>query len=96
MTALQRYLVLRGKSQGFLFCFPNGQVPDRYWFDQMVKYLIEGVGLDKKAYSTHSLRVGATTDMALNGYSITQIKIRGRWESYAFLKYIRPNSIHVY
>ena len=40
---------------------------------------------------THSMRVTFATNLLNQGYSDAIIMAEGRWESNAFLKYIRPN-----
>ena len=55
--------------------------------------LIRALGLNFKQYNTHSLRIGACTHWAALGDSVTEIKLKGRWKSFAFTKYLRPEEI---
>lgn len=48
-------------------------------------------GYDPRGYSTHSFRVGLTTDAAMAGLPETKIKMLGRWTSEAYRIYIRAD-----
>ena len=43
-------------------------------------------------FNCHSLRIGAASDGVRIGLTETEIKLRGRWRSEAFRRYIRPTS----
>ena len=88
VRALRAYLQSRGTSPGPLFCNPS-HLPVSYaqyhdWFiDLMALSRIPG------KFNTHSFRIGAATWAASRGVSHTLIQQMGRWQSSAFLKYIR-------
>ena len=93
--SLLRYAAIRNPGSKFLFTLPNGALPTRNWFSNNIKYILQSCGYDHCLFDTHSFRIGITTDLAEAGCSILQIKSRGRWDSFAFLRYIRPQSIYV-
>ena len=57
----------------------------------VTKWLRElGEACGNKKITTHSLRVGGATWAAGAGWSDARIRAHGRWNSNAFLRYIRP------
>ena len=89
VKALKTYIGLRGKQQGTLFSFTNGEPVSCQFFNQQLNQLIKQAKLPKGKYSSHSLRIGGATTAIMNGASESQLKVMGRWKSDAFKKYIR-------
>ena len=56
---------------------------------QTVRELLQQSGVDPKNYAGHSFRIGAATTANRQGISETTIKTLGRWESSAYLRYIK-------
>ena len=52
-------------------------------------------GLQAKDYAGHSFRIGAATTAGARGVPDSTIKILGRWESSAYLLYIRTPRDHL-
>ncbi len=88
VVLLRRYLVLRGTAKGPLFVKPSGYPLSYKEFYAIFQCLMACLGLPGK-YSPHSLRIGAATHAAATGCSDAQIRLYGRWNSVAFLNYIR-------
>ena len=88
---LTEYLKLRPIVTGPLYLASDG-IPVQY---QTVLKLFQSLALfldlPVHHYKPHSLRIGATTELHVRGYSDKVIKERGRWTSRAFTKYIRPS-----
>ena len=85
---LHIYLQVRPCISGALFRKENG-LPVHYHKllslrDKLAKFL----DLPTDRFKPHLLRIGATTDLHLKGYSPKVIKKRGRWSSAAFQRYI--------
>lgn len=88
VQCLLAYLRARGDAPGPLFMV-NHKPVHRSMYDSIFQRTIRRLGLDAGRYKPHSLRIGATTQAALDGHSALQIRAMGRWKSDAFLKYIR-------
>ena len=93
--AVFNYLKIRLNLPGLLFLDSLGRPVLSGWVLSKMRQLLDILKLDSDGYNLHSLRIGAATDWANQGKSITQIKLMGRWKSYAFIKYLRPNSVHL-
>ncbi len=92
---LVQYLQMRGTSPGFLFIRQDGGPVKAAWFAQRLKQLLQMAGLDKSKYATHSLRIGATMDLAGSGATSEQLKAFGRWTTRAYSRYVRHNMVVV-
>ena len=62
-------------------------------FDEWLVRVIRSCGLDSIRYKGHSFRIGAAFHAAACGYSDTQIRLLGRWQSDDFKRYIRLDSL---
>lgn len=54
-----------------------------------VRSALTKAGVDAKCFNSHSLRMGAATVAAARGLEDNLIQTLGRWESSAFLRYVR-------
>ena len=54
-----------------------------------VREALSKAGVNEKLYSGHSFRIGAATTAGQKGISSEKIQTLGRWESSAYLLYIR-------
>ena len=86
---LSYYLSLRGYEPGPLFSFPTLSPIPRQFFSKHLSNLISFSGFQGDRYKSHSLRIGGASYYASLGYTDTQIRLLGRWESNSFVKYIR-------
>ena len=86
---LSQYLSLWGFQPGPLFAFPSLAPVPRLFFSKNLSRLISFSGFQGERYKSHSLRIGGASYYASLGYSDAQIRLLGRWESNAFVKYIR-------
>lgn len=82
------------KRDGPAFLMASRRPLTRQLLARNLHYLLQKIHLKPSHYNTHSFRIGKATDMAKQGYSYSQIALLGRWNSNAFLKYIRPTVIH--
>ena len=82
------YVPLRGSALGPLFCWADGAVIYRSYFTRSLKDVLQYCNLDEDRYKTHSFRIGAASWAAAKGMSDSQIRVFGRWNSNAFLRYI--------
>ena len=89
VKAMVHYLQLRGLTQGFLFVNLLKHPLTRYQFASFLSTTLKFIGQDPDKFNTHSFRIGAATHAATQGFSALQIKAMGRWQSDAYLKYLR-------
>ena len=89
VAAMLSYLELRGGQPGPLFRLRNQKPLTRPRFVAMVREALRQSGLNEKQYCSHSFRIGAATTAASKGMEDCIIKILGRWESVAYLQYVR-------
>ena len=89
VATMLSYLAVRGAGSGPLFKFRNGKALTRDRFVARVRQALDSLGFDSRKYAGHSFRIGAATTAAERGIEDSTIKALGRWESSAFLVYIR-------
>ena len=89
VVATLKYMVERDLSKGPLFRFENGRVLTRERFVTAVREALTTKGVDSSKYCGHSFRIGAATTAAKRGIQDSLIRTMGRWESSAYLLYIR-------
>ena len=91
-NVLRTYLQLRGDyedEQEQFFVFRDKQPVRPIQANNILKLMVKNLGLDNKLYSTHSFRIGRTSDLIKFGYSLDEVQRLGRWRSNAVLHYIR-------
>lgn len=89
VKAVLSYLECRGTSPGPLFRFKDGHPLTRQRFVEAVRAGLKEAGLDDAKYCSHSFRIGAATTAAKVGIEDSVIKTLGRWESLAYLQYVK-------
>ena len=89
VAAVLDYLAVRGMEPGPLFRFWDGRYLTRQRFSTAVRDNLSRAGVDQTRYCTHSFRIGAATTAAARGIEDAVIKTLGRWESLAYLQYVR-------
>ena len=67
----------------------SGAPLTRYQFCAVLRKAIQFLGLDSNKYKSHSFRIGAATQCAMNGIDVEAIKNMGRWKSISYRNYIR-------
>ena len=71
------------------FIYQDGSPVQGEQVRNILRELINRLGLNGSLYDVHSLRIGRSSDMAKFGYTIGEIKRAGRWRSNSVFKYIR-------
>ena len=89
VAALAAYLAIRGSQSGPFFQFRDGHPLSRERFVTKVREALTEAGLDASKFAGHSFRIGAATTAAARGVEDSLIKTLGRWESSAYLLYVR-------
>ena len=93
VRTLLAFYAIRPRVSGALFVNAQGTPFKRIFLAKHLKKLLELVGENPLLFNTHSLRVGRATDLALAGESELRIREIGRWNSNAYLGYVRFNLI---
>ena len=89
VAALVAYIALRQDQPGPFFISRQNTPVTKGWMVQQTRSILAGLGLPQNEYAGHSFRIGAATAAALAGVEDSTIQALGRWQSSAFLKYIR-------
>ena len=89
VRALLNYMILRGTARGPLFILEDGSLLTRHYFVSAVRGALQTAGVDQSKYCGHSFRIGVATTAAAKGMEDSIIKTLGRWQSVAYLQYVR-------
>ena len=89
VVAITAYMVQRGPADGPFFCFADGSTLTKARFTKEVRTVLQEAGLPHQYFAGHSFRIGAATAAANAGLEDSVIRTLGRWNSGAFLTYIR-------
>jgi hypothetical protein len=73
------YINSRQPLCGQLYCHVNGTPLTRTQFVFILKKCLLIIGIDSKRYSSHSFRIGAATNLAVDEASDGVIRNVGRW-----------------
>ena len=87
--AVAAYLAVRGREPSPFFKFGKGTPLSRTALVSRMRTALGSSGVDASKYSGHSFRIGVATTAASAGIEDSLIKTLGRWESAAYLLYIR-------
>ena len=82
------FLLCTGKKPGPLFIWVDGRPLTRCRFAEEIRNALSRAGVESRYY-THSFQIGAATTAAVKGIEDSLIKMLGRWESTAYLQYVR-------
>ena len=89
VAALLDFISARGPTLGLLFVFKDGRMLTRRDFVDWVREALAKAGIDQTKYCGHSFRIGAATTAAAKGVEDCIITTLGRWESLAYLQYVK-------
>ena len=89
VTASLHFLSIRQACNETLFVWRDGSPLSHHRFVQEFRVILQAAGLDQSRYAGHSFRIGAATSAARAGIPAHLIKMLGRWESEAYLLYVR-------
>ena len=89
VAAVLAYMANRGATDGPFFIRTNGTPLTKPYFVAKVREALMAAGLPYQHFAGHSFRIGAATTAAKAGLEDSTICTLGRWNSTAFLTYIR-------
>ena len=95
VAATLAYMASWGSQEGDFFQFKTGQPLTKAKFTQHVCTVLQAAGLPYLNFAGHSFRIGAATSAARAGIEDSEIRTLGRWNSAAFLVYIRIPTEHL-
>uniref|UniRef100_A0A1X7TCF9 Tyr recombinase domain-containing protein n=1 Tax=Amphimedon queenslandica TaxID=400682 RepID=A0A1X7TCF9_AMPQE len=91
VVALRNYMVVRPARQGPVFVRVDGSPLLKSTFVQLVRKALLHSGVGQASFSGHSFRIGAATVAAEAGVPVHLLKAMGRWNSDAYLAYVRTS-----
>ena len=89
VAAILAYITAHGNRQGLIFLTGAGTPLTKPYFIADLRRVHAATGLPQDDYVGHSFWIGATTSAALAGVEDSTIQLLGRWQSSAFLRYVR-------
>ena len=89
VAAVAAFMARRGNAAGPFFRFPDGSPLTKAKFIGFLRGAVGELGLPADQFAGHSLRIGAATTAAQVGFEDSTIMTLGRWNSAAYLRYIR-------
>ena len=89
VATIIRYIELRGNYPGPFFLDSSRNTIPKPWFISRIRSTLTAIGLPEHLYAGHSFRIGAATTASLAGVEDSTVQSLGRWNSAAFLQYIR-------
>ena len=92
VAAILQFIATRGGHPGPFFIDSSQRVITKQWFVGHIRNTLNTLGLPQHNYAGHSFRIGAATTAALAGVEDSTIQTLGRWQSAAFLQYVRMPS----
>ena len=95
VAATIEYIRTRQDAPGAFFVDKNRKPVGKAWFTQQIRQVLRSLGLPQDDYAGHSFRIGAATSAALAGIEDSTIQTLGRWQSAAYMRYIRLSREHL-
>ena len=89
VAAVLSFMAVRGNSRGPLFTWRDGRFFTRDKFVKCMRAALDKAGYPADKYAGHSFRIGAATTAGKCGVPDSLIKMMGRWESTAYMCYMR-------
>ena len=89
VAAMLAYLAVGPRRGGPLFLFKDGRPLTRARLVDHLHQALLKAGIDPSAFNGHSFRIGAATTAHQKGIEDSSIQMLGRWQSSAYLRYIR-------
>ena len=95
VTALLPYLAIRGPAPGPLFRWEDLSPLSKPKFVDHVRQALQSANVPAQLYSGHSFRIGVATTAASAGIPDSTIQTLGRWQSSAYLLYVKLRPSHL-
>jgi len=95
VSALLAYLTVRGDAPGALFKWVDHKPMSKTKSVLHVRRALHSANIPAHLYSGHGFRIGAATTAASAGIADSTIQTLGRWQSSAYLLYIKLRPAHL-
>lgn len=95
VSATLAYMESRGPNPGPFFKFKDNTPLTKAKFSSLIRAALQEIGLPYMNFAGHSFRIGAATAAAKVGLEDSTIRKLGRWNSAAFMTYIRTPHDHL-
>ena len=89
VSAIEQYLRVRPRGAGPLFVRDSSRKLTPYGVTKVLRETVKRQGLPVEEYTPHAFRAGRTTDLVDMGLQDSIIREPGRWNSKAYLEYVR-------
>ena len=89
VKVVMHYLAYRPLVQGPLFVHQDGRPVTSWDLANMLDKLSSFLNFPKQLVKSHSLCIGGTTMLYMQGVDLQEIKRQGRWASNCFKKYVQ-------
>ena len=89
VNAVEQYLRMRPRGAGPLFIRESSHQLTPYRVTKVLREAAKRHGLPEEGYTPHAFRAGRTTDLVDMGLQDSIIRESGRWNSKAYLEYVR-------
>ena len=93
VRAAKAYLRVRKPHGTHFFLTHKQKGISRQNIAKVLKKVLSHLSLNPNHYNTHSFRSGKITDLAMTGTSFPNLKSAGRFNSDAYMQYIKPSHI---
>ena len=91
VAAVCAFIAHRGSSPGPFFTFADHTPLTKPKLVEILRAALDDLGLPQEQFAGRSFRIGAATTAAQVGLEDSVIRMLGRWNSRAFLRYIRAS-----
>ena len=89
VIAVLAYIEERGSQPGPFFLDVDKRPVLKPWFVAQLRGVLSALGFPPLDFAGHSFRIGVATTAAMAGVEDSMVQTLGRWQSSAFLQYIR-------
>ena len=91
VAAILSYIAAHGPQPGPLFIATTISPITKQYFKGELRKILRTLGLPDDQYAGHSFHIGEATSAACTGVQDSTIQVLGRWQSAAFMTYVKSS-----